>query len=78
MLVIRSLGPVMSFPGCIMLHVCQFNILSVALYNFVAYVSFPIIAFFFIYFIFIFCLYVFMGISFSQCQQFHFIVSILV
>ena len=65
----------MSFPGCIMLHVCQFNILSVALNNFVAYVLFQSLHFFIINFIFILCLYVFMGISFSRCQQFHFDVS---
>ena len=46
LLVTRSLSSMMSFPGCIILHVCRFNILSVALYNFVAYVLFPIIAFF--------------------------------
>ena len=75
-LVIRSLGSMMSFPGCIMLYVCQFNILSVALNNFVAYVLFTVIAIFFhIYTLFI---YVYGHIFFSvSAVSFHSLVCIL-
>ena len=79
LLVTRSLSPVMSFPGCIMLHVCQFNILSVALNNFVAYVLFPIIAFFYYQFhIYTLFIYVYGHIFFSvSAVSFHSLVCIL-